>query len=145
SMTATLEAMSSKPPVLHTGECTPAIVCEFKLAFTNYCTIKDIADEKQTKTLIGCFRNHRITNVLSDPEERKALLEGTVPEFMKQIRSIVLQPGWEDDHRITMTAHRHLQSESFFTFANTIRSMNSLLVNTDSHLSNKCLRSHLES
>jgi hypothetical protein len=44
-----------------------------------------------------------------------------------------------------MTARRHTQSESFFTFANTIRSMNSLLVNTDSHLSDERLRSHLES
>jgi hypothetical protein len=68
----------------------PAIVREFELAFTNYCTIKDIADDKQTKTLIGCFCDHRITDVLADPEEHKTLLEDTVPDFMKQIRSIVL-------------------------------------------------------
>jgi hypothetical protein len=112
-MAATLEAMSSKPPILHAGECTPAIVCEFELAFMNYYMIKDIADDKQTKTLIGCFRDHRVTDILADPEECKTLLKGTVPDFMKQIRSIVLQPGWEDDHRITMTARRHLQSDSF--------------------------------
>lgn len=144
-MAAMLEAVSSKPPVLHAEECTPAIVCEFELAFTNYCTIKDIADEKQTKTLIGCFCNHHVTDVLSDPKERKVLLEGTVPEFMKQIRSIVLQLGWEDNHRITMTVRCHVQSESFFTFANTICSMNYFLVNTDSHLSDERLRSHLKS
>ncbi|KAJ7368524.1 hypothetical protein DFH08DRAFT_654777, partial [Mycena albidolilacea] len=142
---ATLEAASSKPPILHAGECTPAIVREFELAFTNYCTIKDIADNKQTRTLIGCFRDHRVTNVLADPKECKMLLGGTVPDFMKQIRSIVLQPGWEDDHCITMTARCHLQSDSFFTFANTICSMNSLLMNTDSHLSDEHLCSHLES
>jgi hypothetical protein len=112
-MAATLEAVSSKPPILHAGECMPVIVHEFELAFTNYCTIKDIADDKQTKTLIGCFRDHRVTDVLANPKERKTLLEGTIPNFMKQIRSIVLQPGWEDDHRIIMTARHPLQSDSF--------------------------------
>jgi hypothetical protein len=82
-MAATLEAVLSKPPILHAGECTPVIVREFELAFTNYCTIKDIADDKQTKTLIGCFHDHRVTSVLADPEECKMLLEGTVPDFMK--------------------------------------------------------------
>jgi hypothetical protein len=41
-----------------------------------------------------------------------------------------------------MMACRHLQSDSFFTFANTIRSMNSFLVNTKSHLTDEC---HLDS
>ncbi|KAJ7367142.1 hypothetical protein DFH08DRAFT_797975 [Mycena albidolilacea] len=123
----------------------PVIVHEFELAFMNYCTIKDITDDKQTKTLIRCFCDHHVTDVLADPEERKTLLKGTVPNFMKQIRSIVLQPGWEDDHRITMMACRHLQSDSFFMFASTIRSMNSLVVNTESHLTNERLCSHLKS
>ncbi|KAJ6572318.1 hypothetical protein B0H19DRAFT_1065273 [Mycena capillaripes] len=107
-MAATLEALLAKPPILHAGECTPAIILDLELAFSNYVIIKKI---KQTKTLIG----------------------------------IILQLGWEDDHRITMTARCHFQSESFFTFANAVRSMNSLLVNTDSHLSDERLRNHLES
>ncbi|KAJ7360809.1 hypothetical protein DFH08DRAFT_951458 [Mycena albidolilacea] len=90
SIAAIHEAVSSKPPILHAGEYTPAIICEFKLAFAHYCTIKEIAEEKQTKTLIRCFHDHRITNIISDLEECKTLLVGTVSKFMKQICSIDL-------------------------------------------------------
>jgi len=144
-MAAVLESHSSKAPILHAGECTPMIVRDFEIAFDNYCTAKDIADEKQTKSLSSCFRDHRITDILNDPATKRELIAGTVSEFMAAVRAVVLDPSWEDDHRIAMMARRHTQAESFYTFANSIRSDNSLLLNTASHLDDDRLRTHLES
>jgi len=144
-MAATVEAHSSKAPILHAGECTPSIIRDFEVAFDNYVTAKDIADDKQTKALSSCFRDHRITDVLNHPETKRDLIAGTVPDFMTAVRALVLNPSWEDDHRIAMMARRHTQAASFYTFANSIRADNSLLINTKSHLNDAQLRAHLES
>ncbi|KAJ7645391.1 hypothetical protein B0H17DRAFT_1216021 [Mycena rosella] len=137
---ATLKTHSGKLPVLHSGDATPALLCEWEVAFGHYVNAKDV----QVKAAIGGFHDHRVTNLTSIPKEAERLKKGTFKEFMVEICSLLLPPAWEDNFRITMLLRRQQPTESFYSFALSIRAQNSLLLNTTSHHSDKRLRIHLE-
>ncbi|KAJ7040844.1 hypothetical protein C8F04DRAFT_916394, partial [Mycena alexandri] len=131
---ATLESSATKPPVLHEGEITQAILRQFEIAFKNYVSYKSLDRAQQASILVGCFRDYRITDWLEIDDERDAALLMTSKEIMAKVRSLVLSLSWERDLRIVMNQRKQGKTEPFSEFATAVRSTNSLLINTDSHV-----------
>ncbi|KAF8151986.1 hypothetical protein K438DRAFT_1988102 [Mycena galopus ATCC 62051] len=130
---AILESTATKPPVLHEGETTQAVLRQFEIAFKNYVSYKSLDRAAQATILVGCFRDYRITDWLEIDSERDAALLMTFKEIMAKVRSLILSPSWERDLRVTMNQRKQGKTEPFSEFATAVRSTNSLLINTTSH------------
>ncbi|KAJ6447359.1 hypothetical protein C8R45DRAFT_790235, partial [Mycena sanguinolenta] len=142
---ATVEAISGKPPIYHEGKCTQALLRQFEVAFANYCTLKAVTeDSAKMAVAVGCFRDHKITDWLEIEDERPCILKMSFKEFMTTLCKRVLPKNWECDTHLAMNQRRQQSDESFLDFQTTVRALNSLLMNTESHLDNKHLRILLE-
>ncbi|KAJ7176540.1 hypothetical protein C8R46DRAFT_889740, partial [Mycena filopes] len=141
---ATLESAATKPPVLHEGETTQAILRQFEIAFKNYVSYKSLDAAAQAAILVGCFRDYRITDWLEIDSERDAALLMTTKQIMAKVRTLVLSPSWERDLRVSMNQRKQSKTEPFSEFATSVRSTNSLLINTDSHVDDARIRTLLE-
>jgi hypothetical protein len=142
---ATVEAHATKPPILLEGDCTQATLRQFEIAFQNYCTLKTVEPKGETAIVVGCFRDYRITDWLQIEEERTKVLAMSFKEFMVELRKKMLPLDWERAARLSMLARRQSASETFDDFATNVRSQNSLLSGTSSHLADDRLRLQLES
>ncbi|KAJ7245527.1 hypothetical protein C8J57DRAFT_1524245 [Mycena rebaudengoi] len=107
SKIATVEATAGKPPTLHEGDCTPAVIRSFELNFSNYCTLKAVDSADQTAVVVGCFRDHRITDWLSIEAERERVLSMDFPTFMKELRDRTLPDDWERTARLKLRGTSH--------------------------------------
>jgi hypothetical protein len=77
--------------------------------------------------------------------ERARVLAMNFKEFMVELRAKMLPIDWERAARLSMLARRQGPHEAFDDFATNVRSQNSLLSGTASHLSDDRLRLQLES
>ncbi|KAJ6519149.1 hypothetical protein C8R45DRAFT_807690 [Mycena sanguinolenta] len=142
---ATIEAVSGKLPVVLEGKCMQDVLRHFEVAFANYCTLKALKEDTEKMAVaVGCFRDHKITDRLEMEEERPCILEMKFKDFMTALGKRVLPKNWERHARLAMNLHRQQTDESFLDFQTTVRSQNSLLMNTDSYLDDDRLCNLLE-
>jgi hypothetical protein len=131
-----------RPPLLTAGDLTPTVMRSFEMACFGYFEHKDIAEDKQVRKILAGLQDNRIQDWLS--VERDRFLDLTFVEFMKEFRAAYLPQDWQDITRIELLAMTQGDS-SFWDFAIQIQAKNSLLRNTESHLSKHDLRHRIES
>ncbi|KAJ7026162.1 hypothetical protein C8F04DRAFT_966898, partial [Mycena alexandri] len=132
SSVAILELPAGKMPLLHEGETSQAQLRQFEVHARNYFSLKKIAAADQVSHAIGCFRDFRVNDELEIESERAAALALDFKAFMDKIRGYLLPSA------------PAAASEVFTTFATAVRSANSLLLNTPSHVDDARIRTILE-
>jgi hypothetical protein len=143
---AVMDLPSGKMPLLHEGETTQAQLRSVEVHTRNYYTPKGIDDPKlQVAHALGCFRDHRVTDLIEIESERAAILALDFKQFMDKIRDILLPSDWERDLRHQVNTRRQGVKESFADYSTFVRTNNSLLINPKSHVDNARIRVILES
>lgn len=51
---------TSRPPILHPGDITPAVMCDFENACLGYFETKEIPHDKQVRKVLASLRDSRI-------------------------------------------------------------------------------------
>jgi hypothetical protein len=134
--------LPGRPPLLTAGDLTPTVMHSFEMACFGYFEHKDIAEDKQVHKILAGLQDNRIQDWLS--VERDRFLDLTFVKFMKEFRATYLPKDWQDITHIKLLAMTQGDS-SFWDFAIQIQAKNSLLRNTESHLSKHDLRHRIKS
>ncbi|KAJ6498436.1 hypothetical protein C8R47DRAFT_971704, partial [Mycena vitilis] len=142
---AVLDLPASKLPCLHEGETSQAQLRQLEIHCLNYFTLKGVEKEKFVANAMGCFRDYRITDWLNIDAERTAALLLDFKAFMNLVRERLLPSDWERQLRQQFNTRKQGPKETFMTFATAVRSSNSLLINTASHVDDARIRVILES
>ncbi|KAJ6529035.1 hypothetical protein DFH09DRAFT_934980, partial [Mycena vulgaris] len=137
------ERHSSKLPTLHKGELTPLVIDDMILACTNYFNAKDIAEDKQVATILGCFMDPHFTNWVRPAATRARLIGLTFPAFMSKFKEKFLDDDWETLVRSDIMSMRQGADETFDQFATSLISHTSLLADS-APISNVQMRHQLE-
>jgi hypothetical protein len=132
---------SSKPPVLHAGDVTPAVMREFEEGCIGYFENKEIEEGKQVRKILAGFKDTRVRDWIST--DRARLLGLTFDDFMTEFRAAYLDDDWEETTRRELGAMAQ-GSDSFWDYAIRVQAKNSLLVSTSSHLDEEKLRHRIE-
>jgi hypothetical protein len=132
----------SKPPVLHLGDITPAVMHEFEDACIGYFENKDIEDDKKVKKILAGLKDTRIKDWVST--DRVRLLTLSFEDFMTEFRRAYLDEDWEETVCWELGAMTQ-GGDSFWDYAIHVQARNSLLVSTPSHLDNEKMRHRIES
>jgi hypothetical protein len=132
---------SSKQPILHPGDITPAVMREFEDSCMGYFENKEIADDKQVRKILSGLRNTHIKDWIST--NRNRILSLSFDDFMTEFRAAYLKDDWEEG------VWRELRSmsqgtDSFWDYAIWVQAKNSLLTSTKSHLDEEMLRHCIE-
>jgi hypothetical protein len=70
-LSATVEQdSSSKPPTLHAGDISPAVMRSFEVACWGYFDYKEIAEDKRVRKILAGFKDERIIDWISIERER---------------------------------------------------------------------------
>ncbi|KAJ6493121.1 hypothetical protein C8R45DRAFT_1095638 [Mycena sanguinolenta] len=137
---ATVKAVSRKPPVFHEGNCTQVALRQFEVAFANYCTLKAVTEDSAKMAIaVSCFFDHKTTDWREMEAEHPCILKMSFKEFMDTLLKCVLPKNWEHNMCLLMNQHRQQSDESFLDFQTVVRALNSHLTNTDFHLNNEHL------
>jgi hypothetical protein len=132
---------ASRPPTLHTGDITPAIMREFEDACVGYFESKEIDKDKQVKKILPDIQDLRIHDWLtSDCDHIRAL---DFDRFMEEFRTAYLDEDWEEDTRCELGGMT-LGKDSFWDYAIRVQAKNSLLIGMPSHLNPKKLCHQIE-
>jgi hypothetical protein len=132
---------SLKPPILHPGDISPAVMREFEDDCLGYFENKEIAADKQVRKILAGLKDSRVRDWIFSDRER--LLGLTFEEFMMELRAGYLDEHWEENTRRELGGMTQ-GNESFWDYSIKIQSHNSLLVSTPSHLDNEQLRHRIE-
>jgi hypothetical protein len=132
---------NSKAPILRPGDISPDVMRKFEHACLNYFDHKEVVAEKQVRKILSSFKDSRISDWIAN--ERDRLLTLSFAEFMAEIREGYLDRDWEDSTRRELQA-MFQNNSSFRDFAVRVQGKNSLLLGTDSHLSDDKLRHRIE-
>jgi len=117
-------------------------MCEYKHACIGYFENKDIVPDKQVRKILAGMQDTRIQDWIS--VDRDHFLNLPFADFMTEFRAAYLPEDWEAITRIELLAMTQGDS-SFWDFAIQIQAKNSLLRNTESHLSKHDLRHRIKS
>jgi hypothetical protein len=131
----------AKPPVLHPGDITPAVMREFEDSCIGYFENKEIEADKQVRKILTCLRDSRIKDWISTDRDR--LLQLSFSEFMKEFRAAYLDDDWEEGVRREL-GNMMQGPQSFWDYAIQVQAKNSLLISTASHLDEDKLRHRIE-
>ncbi|KAJ7647259.1 hypothetical protein FB45DRAFT_860542 [Roridomyces roridus] len=142
---AQLDLPVGKPPLLHEGEVTQDQLRKFECHAGSYFTAKKIAAAEQVAHVMGCLRDYRITDWLENDEERTAAAALDFKSFMGKVREHLLPTDWIRTIKKELNGRKQGPKETFLKFLTAVERTNSLLVNTDAHLSPAQIRSLLES
>jgi hypothetical protein len=84
----------SKPPLLTTGEITPAVMRSYENACLSYFENKDIVEEKQVRKILGGLQDSRLQDWIDINRERFLAL--SFVQFMTEFRAGYLPEDWEE-------------------------------------------------
>jgi hypothetical protein len=135
------QSAPSKPPILYPGDVSPEILLEFEIGCIGYFDTKEIAPDRQVRKIIAGLKDSRMRDWITTDHER--ILELSFEEFFVELRSLFLDPNWEELTCREMGTMVQ-KGEAFWNYAIRMQAKNSLLLNTPSHLSDDQLRHHLE-
>ena len=132
---------ASKPPVLTAGKLSPELLRQFENACRSYFRTKENLDPAEYVL--------RIAGGLQDPMiadwywvGHEHLDEMSFDEFMRELRGKWLSKDWEQDIRRRVLGTK--QTGAFWEWTVSIRSLNTLLRNTEHHLSDAALLNQME-
>ncbi|KAJ6583539.1 hypothetical protein DFH09DRAFT_1144658, partial [Mycena vulgaris] len=115
---------------LHKGELTPLVIDDMILACTNYFNAKDVAEEKQVATILGCFMDPHFTNWVRPAATRARLIGLSFTAFMSEFKEKVLDDDWETLVRSDIMNMRQGDDQTFDQFATALISNTSLLADS---------------
>jgi len=138
-MASVKQSAPSKVPVLMVGDISPATMCQFEHACMNYFVHKKVITDNQVSLIIGGILDDCVGDwIVSD---RARLIGISFEAFMIEFRTNYLAEDWEDSlHELLLMTQG---SGTFWDYAITLQSKNSLLRGTTSHLLDDKLRHQL--
>jgi hypothetical protein len=132
---------STKPPVVTAGKLLPDVLRQWEVACLVYFMHKKVEKGEQVS---------RVAWGLQDPlmqiwylEDRERIDKLTFNAFILEVRNSWLKPGWEDDLRQDLHSSR-MANDTFWDWSIKFQSMNALLRDTDSHMTNAQMRTHMD-
>ncbi|KIM78266.1 hypothetical protein PILCRDRAFT_11259 [Piloderma croceum F 1598] len=90
------------PPVITPGKFTPDLLFDFENGAYSYFSFKDIKPEKEVSKVAGGLQDGRVQTWYR--LNHVAVDAAGFPAFMKTIRESWLEPGWEQDVKLTILA-----------------------------------------
>ena len=138
---ATVEQSApTKVPVLTAGDITPATMRQYENACNNYFVHKKIPGDDQVSMIVGGLLDTRVADWID--ADRVRIVDLSFADFMDEFRHAYLEEDWEEDTRRDVLGMSQ-GSDSFWDYAVSLQSKNSLLHGTTSHLSDEQLRHQL--
>ena len=138
---ATIEQSApTKVPVLTAGDITPATMRQYENACNNYFVHKKIPGDDQVSMIVGGLLDTRVADWIDT--DRMCIVDLSFADFMDEFRHAYLEEDWEEDTRRDVLGMSQ-GSDSFWDYAVSLQSKNSLLRGTTSHLSDEQLRHQL--
>ncbi|KAJ7100274.1 hypothetical protein B0H15DRAFT_770979, partial [Mycena belliarum] len=144
SKLATVEIRTGKLPTVHVGEITPLVATQFEHGMLDYAAAKDIAADKITSLVFGCFLDQRVRNWFSPSGSREAFGKLSLADFMAKLHKKFLRPDWEIQTRASILSSRMKSDETFSEWVVVLQSMQALLVGTSHAVDDQRLRHTLE-
>ncbi|KAJ7102941.1 hypothetical protein C8R44DRAFT_887662 [Mycena epipterygia] len=144
SKLATVEIRTGKLPTVHPGEITPLVATQFEHGMLDYAAAKDVAADKITALVFGCFLDQRVRNWFSPSGVREAFSKLTLADFMAKLRKKFLRPDWEIQTRASILSSRMKDTETFSDWVVVLQSLQALLIGTTHAVDDTRLRHTLE-
>jgi hypothetical protein len=88
---------AAKPPTLHPGDITPAVMREFEDTCLGYFENKEIPSDKQVRKVLAGLKDSRIRDWISTNRQRIQSLD--FDAFMSEFRIAYLDNDWEEATR----------------------------------------------
>jgi hypothetical protein len=121
----------AKPPTLHAGDISPAVMRDFEEACVGYFETKEIEEEKQVRKILPGLHDSRIRDWITSDCERICTLD--FKDFMSKFCDAYLDEDWEENTRRELGGMTQ-GCDSFWDYAIRVQAKNSLLTGTSSHL-----------
>ncbi|KIM88511.1 hypothetical protein PILCRDRAFT_26727, partial [Piloderma croceum F 1598] len=131
-----------RPPVIMPGKLTPDLLFDFENGAYSYFSFKDIKVEKEVSKVAGGLQDGRVQTWYR--LNRAAVDAAGFPAFMATVRESWLEPGWEQDVKLTILAS-HQGSTPIVDWIMLLEATNTLLHNHVCKLSDNDLRNHIQS
>ena len=132
---------ASKPPVLTAGKLSPELLRQFENACRSYFRTKEGLDPAEhVSRIAGGLQDPMVADWYWVGQER--FDEMPFDNFMRELRGKWLSKDWEQDIRRRVLGTK--QTGSFWEWTVSIRSLNTLLRNTEHHLSDAALLNQME-
>lgn len=123
------------------GEITADVICAYKNACFGYFDNKKIADDKQAHKILASLCNSRVQDwIAMDCDRFLALI---FVDFMREFCATYLLKDWEEITCIELLGMTQ-KDNAFWAFSVEVQVKNSILRNTQSHLTKKQMHHHLE-
>ena len=145
SNTATLEYHTlHHPPILTSGELLPRTIMEFKQACLDYFANAKggVPDDMQVIRILPSFQDQLVCDWIAADRPRISKL--SFKEFITELCTAFLPCNWEDRLRAQILTERLQPNSRFLTWATSLQTLNCVLRNTPSHLSDSHLRDQIE-
>ena len=130
-MASVEQATLSKVPVLTAGDISPMVMHQFKHTCMNYFVHKKVIANDQVSLVIGGILDDRVGDwLISDCD---CLVNLSFNDFMDEFRTNYLAEDWEE-YTICEILSMTQENNTFWDYAITLQSKNSLLRGTTLHL-----------
>ncbi|KAG1863435.1 hypothetical protein C8R48DRAFT_773477 [Suillus tomentosus] len=131
----------TKPPFLTPGDITPEVLHTWEMGCRQYFKHKDIPVDEQVGKVAWGMQEPSVQEWYLDDQER--MDELTFGKYMDEVRAYWLPSDWADTTRQKLLSSCQ-GNKVFSDWAIEVQSLNALLHNTTSHLTELNLRYHLE-
>ncbi|KAG2095734.1 uncharacterized protein F5147DRAFT_778632 [Suillus discolor] len=131
----------TKPPFLTPGDITPEVLRTWEMGCRQYFKHKDIPVDEQVGKVAWGMQEPSVQEWYLNDQER--MDELTFGEYMDEVRAYWLPSDWADTMRQKLLSSCQ-ENKVFSDWAIEVQSLNALLRNTTSHLTELNLRYHLE-
>ncbi|KAG1761950.1 hypothetical protein EDD22DRAFT_894206 [Suillus occidentalis] len=128
-------------PILAVGEISPEVLLAWEMGCRQFLMHKNVPDTEMVRKVAWGMRDPMIQTWYLDNHNRFNKL--SFAEYMKEVRSYWLPSNWDFTVRRKMWSSMQGQ-RPFNEWAFEIQSLNNLLQDTPSHLTDTDLRRHLE-
>jgi len=136
-----IQPSGTKPPTLTAGTVTPDVLREFEQCCLSYFDSKNDMDPKDyVKRVGGGLRDRVIADWYGT--NRTRLCKLSFEDFITELKKKWLPADWEGDIRRRILGSK--QTGSFYEWASNLRGLNTLLHDTDHHLSDTTFINQLE-
>ena len=136
------EQDGNKCPILHHGELSAEIFCNFITGCQNYITIKEIAENKQTIKVMTALKGYIWEDWVSIHYDELRTLPLT--DFLQRFKDAFMPTEWETDVHVKLNALTQSDSQTFRNYSTAVWNINSLLCGTESFLDDPKLHTHIE-
>ena len=132
----------NKCPILHHGELSAEIFCDFVTRCWNYVTNKEIAENKQMIKVMTALKGYIWEDWVSVHYDELRTLPLTV--FLQHFKDAFMPTKWETNVCVKLNALTQSESQTFCDYLTAVWNINSLLRGTESFLDDPKLRTHIE-